>query len=90
MNKVEASVHQLIISMFASVFATVCTSRSWRFTPADKEYRNTITDDKLILGSTPEITRPQLKIKRESNYNENVKPITEGQRVVCIHAQLKE
>ena len=44
MNKVEASVHQLIISMFASVFAAVCASRSWRFTPANNEYRNTLTE----------------------------------------------
>lgn len=49
MNKVEASVHQLIISVIASVFATVCTSRSWRFTPAEKVDKNTLRNDNFFL-----------------------------------------
>lgn len=73
MNKVEASIHQLIISVIASVFATVCTSRSWRFTPAEKVDKNTLRADKLALGNTTEISDLITAVERESNNNENVK-----------------
>lgn len=87
MNKVEASIHQLIISVIASVFATVCTSRSWRFTPAEKVDKNTLRADKLALGNTTEISDLITAVERESNNNENVK--TSKWCFVCIRVHFK-